>query len=311
MVKLFISHASEDKTAIAEPLAVALKSHFDVWIDIEKLTAGDSLRRGIARGLANADFGVVILSPDFLRKYWTQSELGALTAMETSERKVIIPICWQATIEDIRKVDPLLADRIIIDGSQPLSKIVDEIRIATGAATRAIEIERLPAVAKRLKELEARIAGQKVAENLSHTEEGTQKVLSAARTMLDEIEQFLSPQDASSNQRHFHCERKSERNLTIRCPERISCALEYRHEYGNSLAGAYFKVEVVKYAQFSSRQIDWTFLDELRLPKFDGNGEVCWREQHDHKDVLSCAEFRDRILNAVFDSIKEIQDNAD
>lgn len=311
MIKLFINHASEDKAAIAGPLAAALKAHFEVWIDNEKLTAGDSLRRGIARGLANADFGVVILSPDFLRKYWTQSELGALTAMETAERKVIIPICWHVTIEDIRKADPLLADRIIIDGSQTLSKIIDEIRIATGAATRAIEIERLPVVAKRLKDLEARIDGQKVAETLSHTEEGTQKVLGAVQAMLDEIEQTLDPKDDCSRQKRFHCKRAGERNVTIRCPERISCALEYRHEYSNSLAGAYFRVVIDRYVQFSSHQVDRTFLDELRLPKFDGNGDVCWRDQYDAKDVLGCAAFRDRVLNVILDAIQEMQDNAD
>ena len=44
-VKTFISHASEDKKAIARPLADALRDRrVDVWYDEYSLKLGDSLR---------------------------------------------------------------------------------------------------------------------------------------------------------------------------------------------------------------------------------------------------------------------------
>lgn len=65
---LFISHASEDKEKIARPLAEALrKEGFKVWYDEFTLKIGDSLRRSIDYGLANSRYGLVILSPNFLR----------------------------------------------------------------------------------------------------------------------------------------------------------------------------------------------------------------------------------------------------
>lgn len=64
---VFVSHASEDKEAIAEPLAVELRARgLKVWLDKTELRIGDSLRRKIDYGLAHSTFGVVILSKSFL-----------------------------------------------------------------------------------------------------------------------------------------------------------------------------------------------------------------------------------------------------
>ena len=78
---VFISHASEDKEAIARPLYEALKARgLSVWFDEAELTLGDSLRRKIDDGLARCRYGIVILSPRFLEKEWPQRELDGLVA---------------------------------------------------------------------------------------------------------------------------------------------------------------------------------------------------------------------------------------
>ena len=65
---VFICHASEDKDAVARPLAEALREwHLDVWYDEFSMKVGDSLREAIDRGLASCRYGVVIVSPAFLR----------------------------------------------------------------------------------------------------------------------------------------------------------------------------------------------------------------------------------------------------
>ena len=100
-VKVFISHASEDKDDFARPLAKALEAHYDVWFDETELRAGDSLRESIDSGLRNCDFGIVILSPAFFAKQWTNAELSGLFALENRNRKVIIPIWYKVGAEDV------------------------------------------------------------------------------------------------------------------------------------------------------------------------------------------------------------------
>jgi hypothetical protein len=66
---VFISHASEDKEDFVRLLAERLRTHgLRVWYDDFTLTVGDSLRRSIDRGLARSRYGIVVISPNFLRK---------------------------------------------------------------------------------------------------------------------------------------------------------------------------------------------------------------------------------------------------
>ena len=97
----FISHASEDKDAIARPLAEALTSAgYSVWFDEYELILGDSLRAKIDEGLAASRFGVVVLSPQFFEKGWPQSELNALAAKEmVGGERLILPI-WHGVDEE-------------------------------------------------------------------------------------------------------------------------------------------------------------------------------------------------------------------
>ena len=76
---VFISHASEDKDAVARPLAEALRNNgLSVWYDEFELRIGDSLRRKIDKGIANSNFGVIVISRDFISKGWTNYELDGL-----------------------------------------------------------------------------------------------------------------------------------------------------------------------------------------------------------------------------------------
>lgn len=73
---VFISHATEDKDDFVRPLALELaRLGYSVWFDEFSLELGDSLRRSLDNGLSNARFGVVVLSPSFFAKNWTQYKL--------------------------------------------------------------------------------------------------------------------------------------------------------------------------------------------------------------------------------------------
>lgn len=70
-MKIFISHAAEEKDKVARPLAKALqKLGYDIWYDEYSLKLGDSLTAEIDRGLIECDYGVVIFSKSFFSKKW-------------------------------------------------------------------------------------------------------------------------------------------------------------------------------------------------------------------------------------------------
>lgn len=111
---IFISHASEDKDAIARPLYNALvENSISVWFDEAAIKLGDSLRRKIDEGLSKCRYGVVILSPHFLSKEWPQRELDGLVARETAlGEKRILPIWHELDRATLLRYSPPLADRM-------------------------------------------------------------------------------------------------------------------------------------------------------------------------------------------------------
>ena len=116
---VFISHATEDKDAVARPLAEELQRRgIRVWYDEFVLRLGDSLRREIDRGLGSCRFGVVILSHQFFAKKWSQHELDGLAAREIARgSKLILPVWHQLDVETICKYSPTLADKVGISTS--------------------------------------------------------------------------------------------------------------------------------------------------------------------------------------------------
>ncbi len=129
MWDVFISHAGEDKAAVAQPLAEHLRTAgLDVWLDTFELRIGDSLRRKIDAGLAGSRFGVVVLSKPFFRKGWPQYELDGLVTRYVSGEQNLLPIWHEITRDEVMAQSPSLADKIARSTAQyTIGEIAREI----------------------------------------------------------------------------------------------------------------------------------------------------------------------------------------
>lgn len=126
---VFISHASEDKEAVAQPLTELLRqAGLNVWLDSNELTLGDSLSKKIDEGLAHSTYGVVILSEHFFQKRWPPHELAGLAAKQLiGGRKVILPIWHGVDQSFIVRYSPPLADAVAVSTSDGLKKVAADI----------------------------------------------------------------------------------------------------------------------------------------------------------------------------------------
>lgn len=133
---IFMSHASEDKLQVALPLTSYLESRgYRVWLDEFELAVGDSLRRNIDKGLSAASFGVVILSPSYLQKAWTNRELEGLIARDDGHHILILPVWHNLSREDVLQYSPTLVDRVAVSTEQGIEYVGEQI-------VRAIERSR-------------------------------------------------------------------------------------------------------------------------------------------------------------------------
>jgi Domain of unknown function (DUF1883)/TIR domain len=110
---VFISHASEDKGTIVSSLATELtKQGLKVWYDDFTLRIGDSLRQKIDKGLAKSRVGLVVLSPSFVNKGWTNYELDGIVTRSVSGEQILLPIWHNITKQEVIDFSPSLADKV-------------------------------------------------------------------------------------------------------------------------------------------------------------------------------------------------------
>lgn len=126
---VFISHASEDKETIVSPLANRLvEKGLRVWYDEFALRIGDSLRQKIDKGLARSRVGLVVLSPAFIKKGWTNYELDGIVSRTVSGEQILLPIWHDITKQQVIDFSPSLGDKVARStATHTFQEIADEI----------------------------------------------------------------------------------------------------------------------------------------------------------------------------------------
>lgn len=128
---LFISHASEDKPNVVNPLVSELQHRgLRVWFDAHELTLGDSLRTKIDEGLRDSRFGVVVLSPSFFAKQWPKAELDGLASREMDGGKVLLPVWHGVGKSEVQEFSVLLAAKLAVDTQRGIGAVADAIQRA-------------------------------------------------------------------------------------------------------------------------------------------------------------------------------------
>lgn len=126
----FISHASEDKEVFVKPLAEELiKLGYKIWYDDLTLKFGDSLFEEISNGIKKSNYGLVIISHNFLNKEWTKKELNGLISKEIfTKQKTILPIWLNISSNEVYEFSPILADKVSIHiSNNDIKKVIEKI----------------------------------------------------------------------------------------------------------------------------------------------------------------------------------------
>lgn len=75
---VFISHSSSDKDWVNELYDCLSKTDLKIWYDIGMIKIGDNIREKINDGLINSNYGIVVLSEEFIKRPWPKMEFNAL-----------------------------------------------------------------------------------------------------------------------------------------------------------------------------------------------------------------------------------------
>lgn len=128
---VFISHSSDDKDSYVAELASALKAEdVSIWYDSDNIGWGQSIRAEIDKGLANSKYGIVVISPSFIEKYWTNYELdGILNKEGSTGSQMILPIWHNVTADQVQKYSYSLSGKLALNTAiNPIDDIVDKVK---------------------------------------------------------------------------------------------------------------------------------------------------------------------------------------
>jgi len=125
---LYVIHSSADKDFVRD-LVFNLKTRsLSVWFDEATLKVGDSLRRGLDKGILSCRFAIVVVSEDLFRTSWAQSEIDAFAALGNRiGRQMLLPVLHGIQHSDLVQLSPILAGLVTCESAQGIDSVVDHI----------------------------------------------------------------------------------------------------------------------------------------------------------------------------------------
>lgn len=93
MIKVFISHNTEDKPLARRIGRLLLENGFKPWIDEGEIKPGQSLIRKITEGIHDSDRLIALVTPNSVNSKWVNFELEkAMTLEVTMGKPIVVPI---------------------------------------------------------------------------------------------------------------------------------------------------------------------------------------------------------------------------
>ncbi|HEU4907119.1 MAG TPA: toll/interleukin-1 receptor domain-containing protein [Solirubrobacterales bacterium] len=125
--RAFVSYAGEDRE-VAEAIARDLTQlGVPTFYDRDSLEVGDSIVDRVHGALEQADFGVLIVSPDFLEKDWPQQETRRLVRSYIAGETRLLPVWHNVSYDDVHEKQPALDDIWAADTESGLRAVVREL----------------------------------------------------------------------------------------------------------------------------------------------------------------------------------------
>lgn len=143
---VFVSHSSEDKVNYVDDLVAEIKAlGITVFYDTDVLEWGDNLKEKIDAGLKNCDLAVIVISPSYFGRDWTEYEIQTLLERQDNEKtKLIMPILYNTTKNELVEHYPTLNNILFkYSKSQSKKKLAQDLKVALEKKTKSIERERV------------------------------------------------------------------------------------------------------------------------------------------------------------------------
>ena len=121
--KLFLCHASSDKSIVSAFAQEIKLKGIDIWFDSWEIKVGESLIDKIERGIEESNFMIIFLSSNSIKSNWVRTELKAGLVRDIEGKGIeVLPV-----ILDDCEIPILLQDRRYVKLNNDVNSVVEEI----------------------------------------------------------------------------------------------------------------------------------------------------------------------------------------
>lgn len=125
---LFISSAEEDFEVVQNLMEELKKHDLKLWQIEESTTLGDNLIDAVNKAMQNSKYGVVLISPDYMKDHAVKANLYSFMRLEFSKKKKrIIPIWHNLNREIVEKEFNDLSYRKYTETNKGIKRVAQEI----------------------------------------------------------------------------------------------------------------------------------------------------------------------------------------
>lgn len=128
---VFVSHSSDDKIEYVDDLVREMRAlDISVFYDSDVIGWGDNLKDQIDNGLNTCKLAVIVISPSYFGKEWTEYEIQSLLIRQNKENdKLILPILYNVSKEELVRHYPLLRNVVFKHSkSQSKKRLAQEVK---------------------------------------------------------------------------------------------------------------------------------------------------------------------------------------
>ena len=126
---VFISHDSQGKKTIAEPLAYILYTRScKAWYDEFSHSIGQNLTTSILHGIETCEVCVLVVTPNLLGNVsWAKWESEVVLKKMSEGKKLLLPVWFGVNGEEVARFNPQLARVVALDWAEGVDVIAKEI----------------------------------------------------------------------------------------------------------------------------------------------------------------------------------------
>lgn len=123
---VFISYAHKDGMSVASQLEDGLtRRGLRIWRDKGGLVIGNNILPEIKQALANSLYAAVVITPSYIKRPWTQAELGGILLGKHTDR--FFPILYKTSQSDVATRLSMLAGTFMGCWDENPKKLMDDI----------------------------------------------------------------------------------------------------------------------------------------------------------------------------------------